>query len=420
MGCGTCVGLCPQSAVRLVTDRTRGTYVSKIDEEKCNLCGICHQVCPGNSVNFGQLNPENPDRKSNNIMIGNYDSCYIGYSNDEEIRHNSTSGGLVTQLLVFALEKGIIDGVATTRMNAKRPLEPEPFIARTREEIVSASKSKYCPVPANVVIRDILRQKGRFAVVGLPCHIQGIRKAEILNTKLKERIILHMGLFCSHTVSFCGTEILLEKLGIGKQDVRQLNYRGNGWPGQLSIVLSNGHQLMMKYFDYWRPLFAPFFFTPLRCLSCCDLANELADLSFGDAWLKDIMKKDKEGTSIVISRSRIGDELLSKAKLESVITLGRIDMELVVTSQSGALRWKKLGLRARMALLDSFGVRTPDCGKIKNSANPFLYIIGLLQLFDAFISQNRVIRNAIGCTPFPCLRLWGTALYYLERLSYRL
>jgi coenzyme F420 hydrogenase subunit beta len=47
----------------------------------------------------------------------------------------------------FALEEGIIDGALVTRMKKDRPLEPEPFIARTREEIIEASKSKYCGVP---------------------------------------------------------------------------------------------------------------------------------------------------------------------------------------------------------------------------------------------------------------------------------
>ena len=48
-------------------------------------------------------------------------------------------------------------------------------------EPVSATKSKYCPVPANVRIKKILRRNGKFAVVGLPCHIHGVRKAEMLN-----------------------------------------------------------------------------------------------------------------------------------------------------------------------------------------------------------------------------------------------
>jgi len=53
--------------------------------------------------------------------------------------------GVVTQLLIFLLEKGIIDGALVVRMREDQPLEPEPFIARTKEEIISTSKFKYCP-----------------------------------------------------------------------------------------------------------------------------------------------------------------------------------------------------------------------------------------------------------------------------------
>jgi len=79
----------------------------------------------------------------------------------------------VTALFIFALEKGLIDGALVTGMKKDKPLEPEPFIARTREKIISARGSKYCSVPANIALKEILKAKEeeRFAVVGLPCHI---------------------------------------------------------------------------------------------------------------------------------------------------------------------------------------------------------------------------------------------------------
>ena len=46
-------------------------------------------------------------------------------------------------------------------MKKDNPLEPEPFIARTREEIIEASKSKYCPVPANIDAERNFRFKRR-------------------------------------------------------------------------------------------------------------------------------------------------------------------------------------------------------------------------------------------------------------------
>ncbi|OFV67263.1 MAG: coenzyme F420 hydrogenase subunit beta [Candidatus Syntrophoarchaeum caldarius] len=196
-GCGTCLALCPNEAIEMVIDEKKGVYVPELNEEKCNNCGICYKVCPGHEVDFKELNLEIFGKEPDDILIGNYLNCYIGYSTDYDIRYNSSSGGLVTQLLIFALEEGIIDGALVTRMKKDNPLEPEPFIARTREEVIEARGSKYCPVPANVALKEILNSKEgeKFAVVGLPCHIHGLRKAQQVNEKLKEgvdnRVISH-------------------------------------------------------------------------------------------------------------------------------------------------------------------------------------------------------------------------------------
>ena len=128
-------------------------------------------------------------------------------------------------------------------MSEVNPLEPCPFIATTKEQILAASKSKYCPVPANLALRKILESKNndRFAVVGLPCHIHGIRKAEIVNKALREKVVLHIGIVCEGgTFNFLGTEYRLKTMGITKRDVRKIDYRGKGWPGDVPIYqLSN-------------------------------------------------------------------------------------------------------------------------------------------------------------------------------------
>ena len=118
-GCGTCVALCPGEAIKLTINEKKGIYVPKIDEEKCNDCDICYEVCPGHEVDFKQLNLEIFGKEQEDILIGNYLNCYIGHSTNYDIRYNSASGGLVTQLLIFALEEGIIDG-ALVHKNEKR------------------------------------------------------------------------------------------------------------------------------------------------------------------------------------------------------------------------------------------------------------------------------------------------------------
>ena len=110
---------------------------------------------------FEILNKETFGKNPKNILIGNYLNCYTGYAVDRNIRYNSASGDIVTQLLIFALETKMIDGALVTKMRQNDPLKPESFIAKTKNEIIEASKSKYCPVSANVASSEILEDDGK-------------------------------------------------------------------------------------------------------------------------------------------------------------------------------------------------------------------------------------------------------------------
>ena len=53
-GCGTCVGLCPKSAIYMI--KTKEGYIPKLNKSECVNCGICFEVCPGFSIDFRKLN----------------------------------------------------------------------------------------------------------------------------------------------------------------------------------------------------------------------------------------------------------------------------------------------------------------------------------------------------------------------------
>ena len=219
-------------------------------------------------------------------------------------------------------------------------MNPEPFIARTSEEIIEASKSKYCPVPANIALKEILESKEgeKFAVVGLPCHIHGIRKVEQINKKLKEKIVLHVGIFCAKTISFLGTECQLKRMEVKKEEVTKLDYRGEGWPGSMTIQLKNKQRKLSELHYYYDSKFGSF--VPWRCTLCNDSACELADISFGDAWLPEVKKGDKVGTSIVVSRNRLCEDILQRMMHKRKVELSTINSGKVNESQGG-FSWKK-------------------------------------------------------------------------------
>ena len=389
LGCGTCVSICPVSAINISVMPSRGIYLPELDQEMCIECGKCYQVCPGHGVDFEQINLELFERSTKSDLVGCYKDCYTGYANDSDLRFNSASGGLLTAVLLFALDHGLITGALITRMSKTNPLDVEPFIARTKEEIIEASKSKYCPVSANIALKQILNSEDeKIAVVGLPCHIQGIRKAEMIDDEFRKKIVLHLGLFCGRCPSYIGTEFLLRVAGVDKSDIVRLDYRGGGWPSGTSIILKNGNRMFIPYNITWGLIKL---FTPRRCTLCSDGACELADLSFADAWLPEF-SNDKQGLSLVINRSDIGGRLLSMMASSSNIELRPIDVSKITgRSHKSMLLFKKKSLMARMRIMKLFGKNTPLYRQMCLFPTYHDYVSAIKLYSIIFIVQRRIL-----------------------------
>lgn len=405
-GCGTCAGVCPSNALTMQV--TEGLWLPKVDNRKCNGCGLCMNVCPGHFVNFETLYSNIFGKQPEDQLLGNYINCYVGHSNDYKTRYDCSSGGIASQLLIFALEENLIDGALVTKMKTDNPLEPESFVARTKREIISASKSKYCPVPVNMALKQILAEDGRFAVVGLPCHIHGIRKAEVSDPELRKKITLHICLMCSHMVNFLGAEFIIKKIHVLKEQVSQLSYRGKGWPGAMTIELKNKSSfnipLVGSWNSYW-PIFSSFFFTPTRCTMCPDQTGELADISLGDAWLPEL-RSDKIGESIIITRTKAAESMLSAMVSSKAISLMHVSPEKVKQSQFLNLKFKKDDLSTRLNMIRFFGRQVPDFIPARNSWSFAAFLRALYIYFNIKMSSSKRIRSMLSLLPFPFFRLY--------------
>lgn len=391
--CGTCEGLCPQNAVKIEINDKIGCYEPYINKKICNNCQLCLNVCPGFEVDFKSLNLEIFDREQKDILIGNYRGCYLGHCTNNSIRYDASSGGIISALLIFALENGLINGALVTRMKKDNPLKPEPFIARTKEEIIEASKSKYCPVSLNIMLKEILKADNgeKFAVVGLPCHIHGIRKAEKLNKILKGKIVLHLGIFCSHTDTFWQTEFLIKKLNIKKEYIDKINYRGKGWPGNMSIQLKDNSEILIPYNKAIVP-HTLWINSLFRCLFCCDLTAELADISCGDPWFPEVMSQENLGKSIIINRTKDSEKILLKAIQENYIEIEKISPEKVY--QSGyMMQTKKRDVNVRFLIRKIFKKSVPHYNLALLKPGIKNYLRGIFVYLNSYLSSKKRLKR---------------------------
>ena len=407
-GCGTCTGVCPNSTLAMEMT-PEGTYIPHIVADNCQACKACAEVCPVNKGNITELNQFLFNKMPDNLLMGNFIDCYTGYSTDSDIRWKATSGGIITSLLIYLLRNKLIDGALLTRTSKDDPLRAEPFIARTEEDILSAMGSKYISVALNQLLERISSEDGKFAVVGLPCHIQGIRRAEMKTARLRDKIIYHFGLTCSRTMNRRGVEYILRKIGVSTNDVAELKYRGEGWPGNIRVLLKGGKsKKLSNQRSLWSEIFGGYFFAPFCCTLCYDHLNEFADISFADAWISKIVKQDKKGTSLIVSRTPLGAKLVDDAVAAGIIQVSSVFYKEVLQSQLWPLLFKKRNIKARMKLLKMF--RRPVTQSLDGNIRQFLkptfwdYIISPIPYINIRISRSKWLSKILERTPLGIIR----------------
>lgn len=361
-GCGVCEAACPAAAIRTVVKD--GRFLPEIDDNLCKNkkgCHRCYDVCPGIGVDLISLAKENfkDDGVLEDKMAGRYLRCYTGYSTDHEVRYHSASGGMVSQFLIWLLEKNYIDGAIVTRFDKTNPLLVDSFIATSREDIISARSSKYSPVSLHKALTDLTKTDGnKYVVVGLPCHIQGVRKLMAVDKRIKEKVSGLFAIYCSCGRTFYMTEHVFKERGIKQESLNYFQYRDEGCLGKMvakcplaegdtiRVVNSNSESVAYNeeriykehYQSYYHPLRS--FFIPRRCLLCIDHYGELGDICFGDIHIKPY-SDDKIGVNSLIVRKQSWLDLLEECKKDGAVVLDEVPFQTVSESQS--MSFKKKG-----------------------------------------------------------------------------
>jgi len=352
IGCGICTTLCPREVLTMQWNRC-GEY-NPVEVKPCTTeCGLCLQVCP-----FAD-NEQNEDVIGDRLYgtvediqhrseTGYYLATYVGHS--EKHRPTSASGGIVTWLLETLLIDGIVDHVVCVAPTG----DPERLsafkICNTIEDLRTSAGSAYYPVEMSHVIKHILETPGRYAITGLPCFIKALRLAQQSNIKLRERIVITVGLTCGQLKSSQFTDYIATLAGV-RGEVTRVCYRGKS-PDHMannyhySFTTREGEARKIFWSEGIAKVWTNRWFTLNACNHCDDVFAECADITCMDAWLPEYLH-DSQGTSLVLVRSPLVKDLIEKGQ---GVSLDVIPIEKVVQSQAAVTSLKTQNLAYRLYL----------------------------------------------------------------------
>ena len=157
-GCHACASVCARHSITMQEDN-EGFLYPVVDTSTCTDCGLCEKVCPV----INQDAPRKPQK------------VYAAKNRDEEIRRQSSSGGIFTPLAEAVIRDG---GVV---FGAKFDKEWNVIHAWTDtiEGIADFRGSKYVQSAIGNTYREareFLKQGRKVLFSGTPCQIAGLRK----------------------------------------------------------------------------------------------------------------------------------------------------------------------------------------------------------------------------------------------------
>jgi coenzyme F420 hydrogenase subunit beta len=285
------------------------------------------------------------------LTLGKYRQVLSARSTDKEILGRAQDGGIVTSLFAYALEKNIIDG-AIVAGPGQLPWQPEPMVAMNRAELLAAQKTKYNISPNMKLVKEATRSFGldRLGFVGVPCQLQGIRKAQLYPIGMRdvpERIGLVLGIFCMEVFPYQSLVQLVEDHT--NQKMESVNKMEIG-KGKFTVCTERCAVTQI-------PLKVTHKYEQPGCHVCLDYVGNLADISSGSVGSPD-------GWSTVFVRTKKGEEVWNGAMAEGWFETKPIEevkpgLELVSKLATEKITKNKKTLEARANFGIGKGLRNP-------------------------------------------------------------
>jgi len=205
------------------------------------------------------------------------------------------------------------------------------------------------------VIRSILKGDGRFAIIGVPCFLRAVRKAQQKIPALGLRTPYLIGLACNLELGKRYVEFIRKKMNL-KDSIQQIKFRKKmpgGSPYYFEVLTSGGERVTVRAHE--KGLISLAFFTPFfsnkACEFCDDHFAEEADVVLMDAWLPQY-SQDWRGTNFLIVRNSEIEKVLKAGADQGDLFIKTVTVEDIIKSQRAPVYRKKTRAAQQKWLLE--------------------------------------------------------------------
>lgn len=320
-GCTACMHICSAKCITMNEDK-EGFLYPVIEKEKCIHCHKCEKVCPIQNTN--NLNTKT--------------ESFVGYSRNEQVRNQSSSGGIFSVIAEWILQqRGVVFGAAFDEN-----YEVHHIAIETKEELEKLRGSKYVQSRLEKVypeVKQYLEMRRKVLFTGTACQIAGLKK--YLNKGYEN--LYTVDVLCHGVPSPKIWRMYLEdKKRQYHTSIEKVEFRNkvNGWKNySMNIVFSDIQQYCVNFFEdkYIRMFLENIDLRP-SCYKCHFKAfPRISDMTIGDSWgIEKYMPDmdDDKGTSVILVHSTNGDRMFGEIREKLIVREAKLDEVLPPTAES--------------------------------------------------------------------------------------
>jgi len=358
IGCGLCQSIAGPERVRMTMveppGRMRPRILAPLDD---NTQVRILAACPGVTIDQ-PLEPRRHEAATVDTVFGPWFNVWRGHASDPHVHHAASSGGALSALAIFLLQSRKVDFILHLKASPTQPMRSVAHLSFNPEQVMEATGSRYGPAAPLVGFNEALERGQRFAVVGKPCDVSGVRNMRRHDPRVDALVRYTMAFSCGTFGDLDCSRAMLERHGIaGEEELSLFRYRGYGCPGPTRAVTRDGRVVDEPYLDFW---YGPWGWThQFRCKICPDPTGEMTDISVADAWPGGAPTEEEwGGFNLFVSRTIKGNALMLEAIDANAVTVERSDISAMHECQPHQVV-KIQGMTARLEAIQQEGALGP-------------------------------------------------------------